>query len=283
MIMKQKNISKLVFRRILVFLIPVLCFSCTSQKKIQELNRQYLYFQNIDNVKNVAVLKERVIQAGDLITIQVLSNSLNQEQTMIFNLTGTNTNASSNITNNATSVVIPSYIVNAVGDIEMPVIGQLKAVGSTKAQLEAVILDKLSAYVKNPIVLIRFSDFKVNVLGEVKTPGSISFQKDKVTIIDALSTAGDLTDYGKREDITVLREENGTVKNYKVDIRDVALFKSPAYQLKPNDIVYVGGNNKKMKALQYSTYNQKGVQTFLGVVTITAALIYLVTAIIRNN
>lgn len=244
------------------------------------MNQQYLYFQtNLDNLKELP-LKERVVQPSDLLSIQVLSNSLNQEQTMIFNMTGNTiaANGSVSISNN-----IPSYLVSAAGTIDMPVIGHLKAVGLTKDQLQDSITDKISAYVKNPIIIIKFSDFKVNVLGEVKTPGTQSFQKDKVTIIDAISAAGDLTDYAKREDITVLREENGVRKHTTVDLRDGNLFRSPVFQLRPNDIVYVAANSKKMKALKYNTYNQKGTQIFLGVATITAALIYLVSNIVRNN
>src|SRR5450432_2202576 len=91
--MKRKNISKHPVQGILIFLIPVLCFSCTSQKKIEEQNKQYLYFQNnLENLKRLP-LKERVIQPGDLLNIQVLSNSLNQEQTLIFNLNGSANNA----------------------------------------------------------------------------------------------------------------------------------------------------------------------------------------------
>lgn len=224
-------------------------------------------------------LRERVIKPGDLVNIQVLSNSLNQEQTMIFNLTGNTVGANGTVSTNN----IPSYLVDVSGDIEMPVIGKVKASSLTKDQLQVSITDKISTYVKNPVVLIKFLEFKVNVLGEVKTPGVQSFLSDRVTVIDAISAAGDLTDYAKRDDITVLREENDVIKEYKVDIRSSVLFKSPAYQLLPNDIVYIPGNAKKMKALKYGTYNQKATQTFLGIASITAALIYLLSSIIRNN
>jgi polysaccharide export outer membrane protein len=280
--MKRKNTTRLLPQSILFLSIAVLCFSCTSQKKIDEQNQQYLYFQNnLENLKRLP-LKERVIQPGDLLNIQVLSNSLNQEQTLIFNLNSSTTNANgSTVINNNSNA--PSYLVDASGEIDMPVIGKVKADSLTKGQLQTNINDKISLYVKNPIVLIKFADFKVNVLGEVKTPGSQNFLRDKVTIIDAISAAGDLTDYAKREDIVVLREENGVVKHYTVDIRDGAIFKSPVYQLRPNDIVYVTANTKKMKSLKYSTYNQKGTQTFLGIASITTALIYLVSTIIRNK
>jgi polysaccharide export outer membrane protein len=272
--MHKKYFDKLFFQFLLAVSVTALGGSCESPKKI---NEEYLYFQkNLDHL-NERPLKERLVQISDLLSIQVLSNSLNQEQTMLFSLSN-NTNGST-----VNTSIIPTYLVNTAGDIEMPVMGYIKAVGLTKDQLQVNIVDKISAYVKNPIVIIRFSDFKVNVLGEVKTPGIQSFHKDNVTVIDAISAAGDLTDYAKREDIIIIREEAGNRKNYSIDLRDGSLFQSPAYQLQPNDIIYVGANAKKMKSLKNSSYNQKGIQIFLGVASITTALIYLISTIARNN
>lgn len=272
----KKTASNLLQVALGLFLLAV-CSSCGSSKKLEE---EYLYFQKNLNNRSEAPFKERIIQTNDLLNIQVLSNSLNQEQTNIFNLSNNN-NPTSNIASAKTSSS-PGYMVTTTGEIEMPVIGKIKASGLTKNQLQDTIILKISEYVKNPIVLIRFSDFSVNVLGEVRTPGIQSFQKDKVTIIDAISAAGDLTDYAKREDIIVIRDEAGKRKNYTVDIRDGALFQSAVYQLQPNDIIYVGANAKKMKTLKNTSYNQKGLQIFLGVASISTALIYLISTINKN-
>ena len=275
--MTQKKLTIGILQLVIVVGILSVCSSCGSSKKTAE---EYLYFQRNMNSSAEVPLKERVIQPSDLLNIQVLSNSLNQEQTNIFNLSNTNTSANNAIIN---PKLTPGYLVSTSGEIEMPVIGKIKAGGLTKNELQDTILEKLAVWVKNPIVLIRFSDFTVNVLGEVKTPGIQSFQKDKVTIIDAISAAGDLTDYAKREDIIVIRDDGTKRKNYTVDLRDGSLFRSVAYQLQPNDIIYVGANQKKMKNLKNNAYNQKGLQIFLGVASITTALIYLVSTIANNN
>ena len=286
--MRQNKPTILLLQVFLVFVIAALCTSCESQKKINETREQFLYFQKNTGTITTAKLKERIIQPSDLISVQVLSNSLNQEQTLIFNLSTNSNNAVNNSNNpnlnpSTNSVAVPVYLVNTEGNIEMPIIGSVQAIGLTKVQLQDSLVEKISNYVKNPIVLIKFADFKVNVLGEVKLPGAINFVRDKVTIIDAISAAGDLTEYGKREDITVLREENGNKKQYIIDLRDGKLFQSPVYQLQPNDIVYVGANTRKMRSLRDRKWDPTGVQVFLGIASITTALIYLFSTISNKN
>jgi polysaccharide biosynthesis/export protein len=150
---------------------------CGSPKKI---NQDFLYFQNsLDSIETIQ-RSVAVIKNNDLLSIQIFSKSLNQDQASIFNLPDRQ-----------------SYLVAENGNIDLPIIGEVRASGLTKEQLQLNLKDKLSSYIKEPSVFVRFSDFKINVLGEVKLPGTHSFNKDKVTIIDAISAAGDLTDYGK--------------------------------------------------------------------------------------
>jgi polysaccharide export outer membrane protein len=213
--------------------------------------------------------KEPVIKSNDLLSIQVLSKSLNQEQASIFNILNTGGNTSNSSTN---SNAISGYQVSHSGTIEMPVIGTLKVSGLTKSQLQDVLVQKISPFVKDPSVVIRFQQFTVNVLGEVKSPGSRIFQTDKVTLIDALSSAGDLTDYGKRNDIMVIREEEGKRSFYNVDMTNGALFHSPAYQLQPNDIVYVGANKNKLKNLNVDPDAQRRTGLIFSIISVAVGL-----------
>ncbi|MEJ7738065.1 MAG: polysaccharide biosynthesis/export family protein [Chitinophagaceae bacterium] len=208
-------------------------------------------------------LKEPVIQINDLLGIQVFSNSLNQEQANMFSSTGAN----------------QGYLVGITGNIDMPIVGKIKTAGLTKVQLQALLIEKISPYVKDPSVLIRFLEFKINVLGEVKSPGSHKFETDRVTIIDALSAAGDLTDFGKRQDVLVIREESTDRKYYHVDLRSGALFQSPVYQLQPNDIVYVGANINKIKTINTNSNSQQALQLFLTAVSVISTIIFLITNI----
>lgn len=229
----QKNKRRLfwLFCNLITICITV---SCNPSKKI---NRDFLYFQKgLDSIETLQ-FKETVIQTNDLLSIKIFSKTLNQEQAILFNLPVIQTGNESK----------EGYLVGMNGNIDLPILGSIKAAGLTKIELQTSLTEKLSNYIKNPFVLIRFLQFKVNVLGEVKTPGTQNFQSEYVTVFDALGAAGDLTDFGKREDVVVIREESTRRKYYKIDLRSGAVFQSPVYQLEPNDIVYVGANKKSSR------------------------------------
>lgn len=217
--------------------------SCHTTK---EIGKDYIYFQTERDNIGIIPMKERVIQVNDILSIQVVSKTLNQQEAALFNTPtvgiseSTGTNAGQSTT---------GYVVDLNGNIEYPLIGSIKAVGLTRQQLQAALVSKLSTYIKEPSVTIRTLLFNVNMLGEVKSPGIKSFPTDKVTILDAIGTSGDLTDDGKRKDVTVIRQEGGKNLYIQMDLTSGSLFQSPGYQLQPNDIVYVGPTDVKLKSL----------------------------------
>lgn len=252
------------------FLVFLVFVSCASSK----VNQDYLYFQNIADTSGFISLKERTIQPGDQINVQVLSNSVNQEQTQIFNLPNSGNSSSGAIIKEGGK---SGYAVSETGYIYFPVLGFIKVVGLTKPQLQVYITTKLQEYVKDPMVFVNFSDFTVNILGEVRNPGQQVFQKDKVTIIDAISAAGDLTDEGKRQNITVIREENGKKISYFLDLRSSNIFRSPAYQLRTNDIVYIAATENKLKSLNK---NVDGINKTRTIVQIGSIVLSMITTAI---
>lgn len=257
--MPYKNYCKLIIGVCGMLLCTSFLFSCKINRSITE--KDYLYFQNgLDSIKNVKV-SEPIIHENDQLSIQISSSSLNQEQTVPFNPPG-----------NA------GYLVRTDGNIEMPVIGMVKAAGLTQTQLQNLLIEKLSSYVKDPNAIIHFLQFKVNVLGEVKSPGVKNFDVDRVTILDAIAAAGDLAETGKREDITVIREENTKRKLYKVDIRSGSIFQSPVYNLQSNDIVYVGANFQKFKSLKSNnnTNSLRGLQIFSTLLGLLTSVVFTI-------
>jgi polysaccharide export outer membrane protein len=246
--------------------LSVIVFFCSCGQKI---NSDYLYFKSGSDTVSVPA-KKTSIQPFDILSIQVISRTLNQEQAAIFNYP---------VGKDGTQQV-EGYQVNATGNIEMPVIGQIKAGGLTLEQLEISIAEKLTNYVKNPGIIVRFLQFDVNVLGEVRNPGIQKFKTDKVTVIDALSSAGDLTDYGRREDVVVIREQNGKKITYKLDLRSRAIFESPVYYLQPNDIVYVNPNKHKIKNLDVDPTAQRRTGLFF---SITSILLSIASIIVFAN
>jgi polysaccharide biosynthesis/export protein len=242
-----------------------LFMACTSSKKI---NKDYIYFKS--GIDTIALpQKETIIRAGDLLSLQVFSQTGKQEQAAIFNI------------QNSANSQEQGYQVNPLGNIEIPKIGSIKAEGLTKDQLQLVLKQKLATYVLDPLVLIRFVQFTVNVLGEVRLPGTQKFQTDKVTIIDAISAAGDLTDYGQREDILVIREENGNKIYHRVDLRKRDFFESPGYVLQPNDIVYVSPNKNKLKNLSADPETQRKTGLFLTIISIVVSVGALIITALR--
>ena len=246
--MEKKTTTPHQFLKGFIFFCLMLTLGCKSS---EELNREFLYFQNnIDTVRSIKI-NEPVILPNDILTIQVFIKSLNQDQALPFNLPSSGASGGSGPSAGAGKTGdLAGYLVELDGTIEMPIIGVVKVAGLTKTQLQVVLKEKLSAYIREPSVIIRFSSLKVNILGEVKVPGNYNFQRDRVTIIDAIGAAGDLTDYGKRKNVEVIREETTGRKYYSVDLTSRNVFQSPAYHLLPNDIVYVSPTEVKLKTDQ---------------------------------
>lgn len=232
----------------------ILFSSCSSSKK---LDTNPIYFRDGPDSVNVSQ-SEKLIHPFDMLSIQVYSKTPNQEQAAIFNIfsqqnaiTRDPTSASfgTSSISGAPSPTMQGYRVNESGNIDMPVIGTVNTTGLTIYQLQDYLSKKVSDYVKSPAVIVHYLQFDVNVLGEVKNPGIKKFSTDKVTIIDAIGASGDLTDFGKRNDITVVRREGAKEVFYRLDLRDRKIFKSPVYYLQPNDIVYVDPNKYKLAAM----------------------------------
>ena len=242
---------------------------CGSSKKI---NTDFQYFQkSMDSLAAVQRIPVP-IKINDQLGITITSRSMNQDQVAIFNLPG-------NIVNG----VNLGYQVNSKGNIDVPLLGDVRAAGLTREQLQANLKERLASYIKEPAVIVRFSDFKINILGEVKMPGTHNFEKERVTIIDAISAAGDLTDYGKRNNIVVIREEATERKYYNIDLRDGTLFQSPVYLLQPNDIVYVNATDRKLRMLNSNPDSQKGWQLFFGITSVVTTIATLIITIKNSN
>lgn len=244
----------------------LLASSCSSSKK---LSTEYYYFK--DGADTTTILQQDIIlHPNDLLSINVFSRTVNQEQATIFNLPAT------------TNPEIQGYRISDSGYIDFPVIGAVMVMGFTKTQLQSNLVERLSNYIKNPAVIIKFLQFNVNVLGEVHKPGLIKFNVDKVTVIDALSAAGDLTDFGKRDNILVVREEGGTKISHPIDLRNKSLFESPYYILHPNDIVYVSPNKYKLKGLGIDPEAQRKTSLLFNVISVIASIASLLIIIIRR-
>ncbi len=212
--------------------------SCGSSKHIA-------YFQNADTV-NLAASKglfDARIMPKDLLTITV--STTDPKAATPFNLSVTNT-LSSTGTLYTGAGSLQTYLVDNDGFINFPVVGQLKVGGMTKRQCENYIREKIIPYMaktENPIVTVKMASFKVTVAGEVKSPGVFNVDQEKISVIEALARAGDLTIYGRRENVLLIREDSTGLKTtHRLNLNDANLINSPYYYLQQNDYIYVEPN-----------------------------------------
>ncbi len=234
----KKNLFFIVF--------AVLCLtlgSCGSSKQIA-------YFQNADSLNYAASkgLFDAKIMPKDLLTITV--STTDPKAATPFNLSVTNTlNATGYLSTGAGS--LQTYLVDNNGFINFPVVGELKVGGMTKRQCENYIRDKILPYMsktENPIVTVKMASFKVTVAGEVKSPGVFNVDQEKISVIEALARAGDLTIYGKRGNVLLIREdETGQKSVHRLNLNDANLINSPYYYLQQNDYLYVEPNSVQAK------------------------------------
>jgi polysaccharide export outer membrane protein len=188
---------------------------------------------------------EAIIQKNDILSITI--SDINPEATDMFNLKTTPNGA--NAGGSATTVGTgDGYLVNSDGNVQLPMLGNIKAEGLTKTQLKdkirKTILDK--KLLLDPIISIRFLNFRVTVLGEVNRPTVVTVPSEKISLLEAIGLAGDLTLYGKRENVLIIRETNEKKTIERINLNSSELFTSPYYYLQSNDIVYVEPNKTKL-------------------------------------
>jgi len=249
-------------KRISLFTSIALIFTaCNSEKQLK-------YFQNQRNSQdtvNVAKAYIPKIEPGDILSIYV--NSLSPEASSFFNpysqsAASTAATGSSGGTS-PQSVVAPSqvantgYLVDASGEIELPLIGNVKVMGYTTTQVRDTLKVLLKQYLKDPTILVRFLNFKISILGEVARPDVYNIPNEMITLPEAISMAGDLTLYAKRDSIEIIRDVDGKKIFANVDFSKRDLFSSPYYYLHSNDIVYVKPAKTKTqqtdRTLQFAT------------------------------
>ena len=209
----------------------------------------------------------------DILTITV--STTNPEAATPFNLTISNTlNATGQMYSG--SGVLQTYLVDNNGEIEYPVVGKIKVAGLTKNECQELVKSKIKAFLaedEDPIVTVRMSSYRVTIIGEVRSPGVIPVGTEKMSILEALASAGDLTIYGKRDNVMLIREEaNGQKTVHRLNLNDANIISSPYYYLQQNDIVYVEPNGVQAKNSAIGSSTTIWF-SFVGIVTSVASLL----------
>jgi polysaccharide export outer membrane protein len=198
-----------------------------------------------------------LIQKGDLLSIRVFSKANG-----IRTPDQTNADEPYNLQEQGTSGTT-GFQVDQNGNIEYPQLGSLHVEGLTKEQTSDLIRSKLDTLLEQPSVIVRFLNFKISVLGEVKSPGTFTLPTERVTILEALGLSGDVTDFGRKNNVMVVRENsNGQIERGRIDLTSDSMFSSPFYRLQQNDVVFVESNGRKLQQQErQETAQQIGIAT----------------------
>lgn len=251
----------------LLFIATILA-SCATKK--------ITYFQDVQggDTKTVTTLANKIkMQPGDKISIIV--NSKTPELAILYNLvTPTRFIGQESTSNNNNGVA--SYTIDSYGNIEFPVMGSINIEGKTREEVAKYIKDELISrqLLLDPIVTVEYVNQHISVLGEVNKPGQYNIEKDYITIIDALTMAGDLKIEGLRENITVLRQDGDQQKIYEIDLTSAeSIYASPAYYLQQNDIVYVKPNRKRIGQSDINSNTLRSTSFWMSLASFVMALV----------
>ncbi|GAA0752551.1 polysaccharide biosynthesis/export family protein [Psychroflexus lacisalsi] len=250
-------------KRFILFFFSLLLFSCSSKKDV-------IYYQDIDN-KEFSSLESinshPRIQINDILNISTAA--LNPESVLPFSF---NTGESSSVQPRQVELLkLTGYLVNSDGEINFPQLGKIEVEGKTTQEIQSLLEDKLSLYIKNPTVNVRILNFKFTIQGEIRQPGTYEIIEENMTLPQALGLAGDLTINGRRDNIMIYRQEGGQREVKRIDLTQSDWMNSDYFFIKPNDIIYVEPNNPKVKSAGFVG----NVGTLLSVVSIIFSAVVL--------
>jgi polysaccharide export outer membrane protein len=256
-------------KKVTPFFLALLFFSCASRKDV-------VYYQDIDGTTSQGKSNsyEIKLQPDDLLMIIVSAED--PEIAQPFNLQSISVQTPGRLDATMGQQSMQLYLIDANGFIEFPVLGKIKVSGFSRSQVLQMLQQKIEVYIKSPIINLRVMNFKVSVQGEVNAPGTYPVASDRVTLIEALTMAKDLTVYGKRNNILIIREIDGVKSYNRVDITKAEFINSPFYYLAQNDVVYVEPNKNKINGAAIGP--NTGV-----IISISSLLITLITLLITTT
>ena len=258
---------------IILIVATLLIFTgCTTQKKLAYFNT--VTASSAESI-NAQLKNERAdarILTDDRLSITV--SALDPNAVAIYNLPFVSF-ASPGSDQIYASPVLQSYLVNSQGNINFPVLGEIKLEGLTLTEAGNLIKSKLAEHVADPIVNIQFVNFRITVLGEVLRPGQFPVTNERVTILDALGLAGDMTAYGRRDNVLLTRNNNGKLEFARINLNSDEVFKSPYFYLQQNDVIYVEPNTVK-------SISSQDIPLYLSFLSTLATLVTLIYSISKK-
>lgn len=250
-IQTKQNFNYIFIPMLLVFFLT----SCATREDIA-----YFSVTGVDNATKELGSYSPTLLPDDIVEITVVA--LDMQAVGPFNGTG--------ISGDVSGSVKKQYLIDELGNVEFPIIGNVKMSGLTRLEAIELLEEKIKVYVNNPIVSLKIANFKVTVIGEVGNPGTFQIDNERITILEALGLAGDMTIYGQRKNVLVIREKDGKKTYTRVDLTTDEVFDSPIYYLSQNDVIYVEPNASRMNQ---SKANLRGIVLPIVALLISAATV----------
>lgn len=273
----MKNIQKLYMKKCLLYVVMafvVAMSSCSSYKT------SLPYFEDIrDSISGEFIQGDYGIKIIPDDELLITVTSMVPSATAMYNLTLSNPAVREQLL----SISQPqqqTYIVDANGDVQFPVLGKLHVAGLSTQELTKELEARISKDVENPIVRVQLVNFRINVLGEVKKPGAISVNKERYSILDALADAGDLTEYGERSNVLLIREVDGKRIFQRMNLNSSTLLTSPYFYLQQNDVVYVEPNEIRRENAKYNQNNSYKISVVSTIVSACSVIASLIIALV---
>lgn len=257
--------------------LMVLCSCGVFQKTKSDDSLKYM--KNIDSISTNALINQTVstIQPGDQLVIVISAKDLDVVKPFNQNFSSgqliQETISGGNLRQDPLSNAGPTYIVDSKGDIDFPILGLVNTMSTTLEELRENLKNKLKEYIKEPTVSIRNTNYKVTILGEVNRPGQYTVTDGNATILNALGLAGDLTIYGQRNDVLVVRNVDGNTTKTRINLNSAEFINSPYYNLRQGDVIYVSPNNTKEQTSRLNPNNGLYISIASIVITIIALIV----------
>ena len=241
-----------------------MCTSCASRKDFAYFQDEPLSAGYLDSAP-----EELIYKPDDILTINVTAADPIAAQP--FNLALVS--PTENLLTVGGSSKMQTYLIDKNGNIEFPVLGTLHIEGMTRIETTDMLKEKISEYAKDPIVNIRLVNFTITVIGEVSRPGTFTIENERVSLPQALGLAHDLTIFGKRKNVLLIREVDGQKKFAKIDLTSVNTVSSPIYYLQQNDVLYIEPNNARIRSANYNQNNAVLISAIGTLTTIVAVFL----------
>ena len=251
-------------KKSILLLFSFVLLSCSTRKEV-------VYYQDIDSREFVSIESINThpkIQINDILKIS--TSALNPESVIPYNF---NTGEGSSVqTNQVELLKLSGYLVNSEGEINFPQLGKIKVEGKTTQDIQDILEEKLSKFIKSPTVNVRIINYKFTVQGEVRQPGTFEIIEENMTLPQALGLAGDLTINGRRDNVLIYRQEGGNREVKRVDLTQTDWMNTEYFFVKPNDLIYVEPNSPKVKSAGFVS----NVGTLLSVLSIILSAVVII-------